>query len=179
MYRDNAHATGHYISEALALCPRNRSDEDAVQCAISTAYYTVGSIANDEQGSPYPVDSPPQLIYELGLQKIAAVLKIYDDIAQYKAEFSGADLKRFAFNEVSRQGDTRYITAESGQQRTDMTYGLADYYGFKTGELVTDDAHSVKVMRIDGADELDWLLTLGAVVHTEDGESLHKGDLQH
>jgi len=34
-------------------------------------------------------------------------------------------------------------------------------------------------MRIDGADELDWLLTLGAVVHTEDGESLHKGDLQH
>jgi len=62
----------------LRFCPRNRSDEDAVQCAISTAYYTVGSIANDEQGSPYPVDSPPQLIYELGLQKIAAVLKIYD-----------------------------------------------------------------------------------------------------
>jgi hypothetical protein len=27
----------------------------------------------------------------------------------------------------------------------------------------------------DGADELNWLLTLGAVVRTEDGESLRKG----
>jgi hypothetical protein len=33
-------------------------------------------------------------------------------------------------------------------------------------------------MRIDNADELDWLLTLGAVVRTEDGESLHKGETQ-
>jgi len=178
MYHDASHATGHYVSEALGLCPRNRSDADAVQCAIATAYYTVGSIANDEQGSPYPVDSPPQLIYELGLKKIAAVLHVYDDIAQYKAKFAGADLKRFAFNEVSRQGEFRYITAEAGQS-TDMTYPLADFYGFKTGELVTEDARSVKVMRIDGDDELDWLLTLGAVVRTEDGASLHKGDFQH
>ena len=50
-------------------------------------------------------------------------------IAQYKAQFSAADLSRFAFNEVS--------------------------------------------------DELDWLLTLGAVVRTEDGESLRKGDTLH
>ncbi len=27
--------------------------------------------------------------------------------------------------------------------RTDATYGLADYYGFKTGELVTDDQRNV------------------------------------
>jgi hypothetical protein len=179
MYHDRNHATGHYISDALALCPQNRSDQDAVKCAISTAYYTVGSVANDEQGSPYPVDSPPQLIYELGLKKIEAVLRTYDDIAHYKAQFAGADLSRFAFNEISRHGDSRYIRAESGSgQQTDMTYPLADYYGFKAGELVTEDARSVKVMRIDGADELDWLLTLGAVVRTEDGESLRKGDLQ-
>jgi hypothetical protein len=56
-----------------------------------------------------------------------------------------------------------------------MTHRLADFYGFKTGELSTDDQHNVTVMRIDGADELDWLLTLGAVVRTEDGESLSKG----
>jgi len=178
MYHDSAHATGHYVSDALALCPRNRNDADAVQCAIATAYYTVGSVTNDEQGSPYSVDSPPQLIYELGLKKIGTVLRVYDDMAHYKAQFTGADLSRFAFNEVSRAGDTRYITAEGGQQRMDMTYPLADFYGFKTGELVTEDARSVKVMRIDGADELDWLLTLGAVVRTEDGESLRKGELR-
>jgi hypothetical protein len=178
MFRDAGHATGHYVSDSLALCPRNRSDADAVQCSIATAYYTVGSISNDEQGSPYPVDSPPQLIYELGVKKIASLLHVYDDIAQYKAGFKGADLKRFAFNEVSRNGDSRYITAEAGQS-TDMTYPLADFYGFKTGELVTEDARSVKVMRIDGDEELDWLLTLGAVVHTEDGESLRKGEQEH
>lgn len=178
MFHDASHATGHYVSDALGLCPRNRNDDDAVQCAIATAYYTVGSIANDEAGSPYPVDSPPQLIYELGVKKIAAVLHVYDNIAQYKAQFSGADLKRFAFNEVSHTGETRYITAEADQSM-DMTYRLADYYGFKTGEFVTEDARSVKVMRIDNDDELDWLLTLGAVVRTEDGESLHKGELQH
>ncbi len=178
MYHDTSHATGHYISDALELCSRNRSDADAVQCAVATAYYTVGSISNDEQGSPYPVDSAPQLIHALGVKKIAAVLHVYDDIAQYKAEFTGADLSRFAFNEVSRKGESRYITAEAGKSM-DMTHRLADFYGFKTGELVTEDARSVKVMRIDGDDELDWLLTLGAVVHTEDGKSLHKGELQH
>jgi hypothetical protein len=181
MFRDASHATGHYVSDALALCPRNRDDADAVQCAVVTAYYTVGSIANDEAGSPYPVDAPPQLIYELGLKKIAGLLHVYDNIAQYKAEFTGADLKRFAFNEVSHKGESRYITAgaDQSQQSFDMTYRLADFYGFKTGELVTEDAHNVKVMRIDGDEELDWLLTLGAVVHTEDGESLRKGEAQH
>lgn len=69
MYRDPNHATGHYVSEALALCHHNRDDFDAVQCAIVTAYYTIGSLANDEQGSPYAVDSKPELIYELGFRK--------------------------------------------------------------------------------------------------------------
>ena len=32
----------------------------------------------------------------------------------------------------------------------------------------------IEVLRIDGPDELDWLLTLGAVVRTEDGESVRK-----
>jgi hypothetical protein len=178
MYRDPNHATGHYVSDALALCRQNRSDADAVQCAIATAYYTVGSLANDEQGSPYAVDSKPELIYELGVQKVAQTLRVYQSIAQYKAQFSGADLSRFAFNEISRHGDSRYITAVSGQQ-TDTTYRLADYYGFKTGELVTDDRRNVTALRIDGPDELDWLLTLGAVVRTEDGESLRKGDTRH
>ncbi len=178
MYRDPNHATGHYVSDALALCHEDRSDADAVQCAIATAYYTVGSLANDEQGSPYAVDSNPELIYELGVHKVAQTIRVYQNIAQYKAQFSGADLSRFAFNEVSRDGQSRYITAISGQ-RTDTTYGLADYYGFKTGELVTDDRRNVTAMRIDGADELDWLLTLGAVVRTEDGEFLRKGDTQH
>jgi hypothetical protein len=180
MYHDEAHATGRFVSNALELCPRNHNDADAVQCAIATAYYTVGSISNVEQGSPYAVDSAPRLVYELGVQKIGKLMRVYDDIAQYKSEFAGLDLSRFAFNEVSRRGDSRYITAESESgQRTDMTYRLADYYGFKTGDLVTEDSRSVKVMRIDGADELDWLLTLGAVVRTEDGESLRKGELQH
>jgi hypothetical protein len=178
MYRDPNHATGHYVSDALALCHEDRSDADAVQCAIATAYYTIGSLANDEQGSPYAVDSNPELIYELGVHKVAQTIRVYQNIAQYKAQFSGADLSRFAFNEVSRDGQSRYITAISGQ-RTDTTYGLADYYGFKTGELVTDDRRNVTAMRIDGADELDWLLTLGAVVRTEDGEFLRKGDTQH
>jgi hypothetical protein len=104
MYRDPNHATGHYVSDAPALCHHNRDDSDAVQCAIATAYYTVGGLADD----------------------------------QYKAQFCGADLSRFAFNEVSRHGNSRYITV-AGSQHTDATYGLADYYGFKTGELVTDD----------------------------------------
>jgi hypothetical protein len=175
VYRDPNHATGHYVSDALGLCQQNRSDSDAVRCAIATAYYTVGSLANDEQGSPYAVDSNPELIYELGLQQVGRTMRVYQDIAQYKARFSGADLSRFAFNEVFRRGNSRYITAVSSQH-TDTTYGLADYYGFKTGELVTDDKRNVTALRIDGADELDWLLTLGAVVHTEDGESLRKGD---
>jgi hypothetical protein len=177
LYHDAAHATGHYVSDALALCRHNRTDADAVQCAISTAYYTSGSLANDEQGSPYTVDSAPELIYELGVQKTSHAMRVYDNIAQYKAQFAGADLRRFTFNEVSRNGDSRYITAEAGQL-TDMTHRLADFYGFKTGELSTDDQRNVTVMRIDGADELDWLLTLGAVVRTEDGESLRKGDAQ-
>jgi hypothetical protein len=178
MYRDPNHATGHYVSNALDLCHQNRTDADAVQCAIATAYYTVGSLANDEQGSPYAVDSKPELIYELGVHKVAQTIRVYQNIAEYKAQFSGADLSRFAFNEVSRDGQSRYITAVSGQQ-TDTTYRLADYYGFKTGELVTDDQRNVTALRIDGPDELDWLLTLGAVVHTEDGESLRKGDAPH
>jgi hypothetical protein len=178
VYRDPNHATGHYVSEALALCHQNRTDADAVQCAVATAYYTVGSLSNDEQGSPYAVDSKPELAYELGVQKMAQSMRVYQNIAQYKAQFSGADLSRFAFNEVSRVGQSRYITAASSQH-TDTTHGLADYYGFKTGELVTEDQRNVTALRIDGADELDWLLTLGAVVHTEDGESLRKGDAQH
>jgi len=175
MYHDGGHATGHYVSDALGLCQNNHSDADAVQCAIATAYYTVGSLANDEKGAVFSVDSPPQLIHELGVQKMASVMRVYDDIAQYKAQFSGADLSRFAFNEVSHRGETRYITAESGQN-TDMTYRLADFYGFKTGEVVTRDARNVTVLRVDNADELDWLLTLGAVVRSEDGVSLRKGD---
>ena len=179
MYRDPNHATGHYVSDALALCHHNRDDSDAVQCAIATAYYAVGSLANDEQGSPYAVDSKPELIYELGIQKVAQTMRMYESIAQYKAQFAGADLRRFAFNEVSRDGQSRYITAVSSQQHADATRGLADYYGFKTGELVTDDQRNVTTLRVDGPDELDWLLTLGAVVHTEDGESLRKGDARY
>jgi len=179
MYRDPNHATGHYVSDALALCHHNRDDSDAVQCAIANAYYTLGSLANDEQESPYAIDSKPELIYELGVQKVAQTVHVYQSIAQYKAQFAGADLRRFAFNEVSRDGQSRYITAVSNQRHTDATHGLADYYGFKTGELVTDDQRNVTALRIDGADELDWLLTLGAVVHTEDGESLRKGDARH
>ena len=175
VYRDPNHATGHYVSDALALCRRNRTDADAVQCAVTTAYYTVGSLANDEQGSPYSVDSKPELIAEIGYQKVAQTMRVYQSIAQYKAQFSGADLSRFAFNEIFRRGNSRYITAVSSQH-TDTTHGLADYYGFKTGELVTDDQRNVTALRIDGADELDWLLTLGAVVRTEDGNSLRKGD---
>jgi len=174
MYRDPNHATGHYVSEALALCHDNRDDSDAVQCAIATAYYTVGSLANDEQGSPYAVDSKPELIYELGVKKASRTMRVYQDIAQYKAQFCGADLDRFAFNEVYRHGQSRYITAVSRQQHTDTTRGLADYYGFKTGELVTDDQRNVTALRVDGPDELDWLLTLGAVVRTEDGKSVRK-----
>jgi len=177
MVRDPNHATGHYVSNALALCRKNRTDSEAVQCAIATAYYTVGSLANDEQGSPYPIDSAPQLLYELGVRKVAQTMHVYQNISQYKALFSGADLSRFAFNEVFRHGNSRYITAASSLHR-DTTYGLADYYGFKTGELVTDDQRNVTALRIDGADELDWLLTLGAVVRTEDGESLRKGDTE-
>ena len=75
-------------------------------------------------------------------------------------------------------GNSRYIAAVS-TQHTDTTYGLADYYGFRTGELATDDKRTVTALRIDGADELDWLLTLGAVVRTEDGKSLRKGDVPH
>jgi hypothetical protein len=178
VYRDHNHATGHYVSDALTLCHQNRTDADAVQCAIATAYYTVGSLSNDEQGSPYAVDSKPELVYELGVQKMAQSMHVYQNIAQYKAQFSGADLSRFAFNEVSRVGQSRYITAASSQHM-DTTHGLADYYGFKTGELVTEDQRNVTALRIDSADELDWLLTLGAVVRTEDGESLRKGDAQH
>ena len=66
------------------------------------------------------------------------------------AQFSGADLSRFAFNEVFRRGNSRYIAAVS-TQHTDTTYGLADYYGFRTGELATDDKRTVTALRIDHA----------------------------
>jgi hypothetical protein len=178
MYADYAHATGHYLPDALSLCRRNRKDADAVRCAINAAYFTVGNLVNDERGAPYPVDSQPQMFFEMGRNHITEIMRVYDDIAQYKSQFSGADLSRFAFIEVSRNGDRRYITAATGQ-KMDTTYRLADYYGFKTGELVTDDERNVTVLRIDGDDELDWLLTLGAVVHTEDGESLRKGGPGH
>ena len=102
-------------------------------------------------------------------------MRVHQDIAQYKAQFSGADQGRFALNEVYRHGQSRHITAVS-IRRTDTTHGLADYYGFKTGELVTDDQRNVTALRIDGPDELNWPLTLGAVVCTEGGESLRKGN---
>lgn len=174
VYGDRAHATGHYLSDGMRLCERNRDDADAVRCAIAIAYYTVGSIANDESGSAIPVEAAPRLKYELGLRKVEQQMKVYDNIVQYKEHFAGADLRGFAFNEVSRNGESRYITAQASRS-TDMTYRLADFYGFRTGELTTDDSHNVTVMRIDGAEELDWLLTLGAVVQTEDGDSLRKG----
>jgi hypothetical protein len=174
MMRDPNHATGHYVSSALALCPQNRSDADAVKCAVTAAYFTVGSLANDAQGSPYPVDSPPELIYELGVQTVTRNMRVYRDLAEYQAQFSGADLRRFAFREVSRQGQSRYIAAV-GESHTDATYRLADYYGFRTGELVTEDRRSVRALRIDGPEEFDWLLTLGAVVRTEGGQSVRKG----
>lgn len=178
IYRDANHATGHYVSASLELCSRNRTDADAVQCALATAYYTMGSLANDERGSPYPVDSKPQLIYELGLREVTQTMHVYPSIRQYKASFAGADLSHFAFNEISRHGDSRYIIAV-GSQQTDSTYSLADYYGFKTGKLVTDDHRDLTALRIDGEDELDWLLTLGAVVRTEDGETLSKHNFGH
>jgi len=178
IYRDPNHATGRYASDSLKLCARNRTDADAVECSIATAYYTVGSLANVEQGSPYSVDADPQRIYELGLKKVAQSMHVYPNIAEYKASFSGADLSRFTFSEVSRNGDSRYITAKSGPG-TDTTYGLADYYGFKTGKVITDDHRNLTALRIDGPDELDWLLTLGAVVRTEDGTYLRKDSSTH
>jgi len=176
LYRDPHHATGHYVSDSLALCHRNLDDRDAVQCAIATAYYTVGSLANDARGSPYAVDSIPEFFYELGVQTVNKTIRVYESIAQYKARFSGADLSRYAFDQISRDGDSRYITAISSAQHIDATRELADYYGFRMGEVVTDDQLHVTALRIDGAEELDWLLTLGAVVRTEDGESLRKGN---
>jgi hypothetical protein len=175
MYGDYGHATGHYLPDALSLCRRNRSDSDAIHCAIAAAYFVVGNLVNDEQGDSRAVDSAPRLFYELGRTRISEKMKVYDDITQYKAQFSGADLSRYKFLEVSRNGERRYITVATRQQM-DTTYRLADYYGFKTGELVTDDQRNVTVLRIDSKDELDWLLTLGAVVRTEEGESLRKGE---
>jgi len=174
VFRDTAHATGRYVSEALRLCPYNRNDADAVQCAIATAYFTVGRISTDEQGALLALDSAPELVYELGMHRVAQTVKLYDDIAHFNAQFSGRDLSRFAFKEVSHHGDTRYIIAESRAQG-DATHSLADYYGFRTGELITDDRRKLTAMRIDGDAELDWLLTLGAVILAEDGESLRKG----
>jgi hypothetical protein len=176
MYRDPNHATGHYVSGSLPLCHRNLNERDAVQCAIVTAYYTVGSLANDAGGSPYAVDSNPQLFYELGVDTVNKSIRVYENIAQYKARFSGADLSRYAFDQISRDGESRYITAVSSTRHADATRDLADYYGFRMGEMVTDDQQLVTALRIDGADELDWLLTLGAVVRTEDGGSLRKLD---
>ena len=48
----------------------------------------------------------------------------------------------------------------TNRDRHTQSHRLADFYGFKTGELFTDGRRNVTVMRIDGADELDWLLTL-------------------
>ena len=174
VFRDTAHTTGRYVSEGLRLCHYNRNDADAVQCAIATAYFTVGRISTDEQGAPFPLDSAPEFIYELGMHKVAQTVKLYDDIAHYKAQFYGEDLSRFDFKEVSHRGDTRYITADT-RQEGDATYRLADYYGFRTGELVTDDRRNVTAIRIDDDTQLDWLLTLGAVIRTKDGEFLRKG----
>jgi hypothetical protein len=41
---------------------------------------TVGSLANDEQGFPYAVDSKPELIYELGVQKVAQTMRVYRNV---------------------------------------------------------------------------------------------------
>jgi len=45
--------------------------------------------------------------------------------------------------------------------------------------LITDDHRNLTALRIDGPDDLDWLLTLGAVVHTEDGNYLRKDGSVH
>lgn len=177
-YRDPSHATGHYVSGGLGLCQQNRSDADAVECAVSVAYFTVGSLVNDELGSPYSVDAAPGLIQDLGVKKMDGLMQVYRDIAEYKARFRGGDLSRYSFKEISRDGQSRYITAATGRQ-TDSTFGLADYYGLKAGELSTDGSGKVIALRVDGPDELDWLLTLGAVVRTEDGQSLSKASAGH
>ena len=60
-------------------------------------------IASDAMvGTREAVDPKAELVYELGVQKMAQSMCVYQNIAQYKAQFSGADLSRFAFNEVSR-----------------------------------------------------------------------------
>jgi hypothetical protein len=56
-----------------------------------------------------------------------------------------------------------------------VTCRLADFYGFKAGEVIIDDRRNVAALRIDSADELDGLLTLGSVVRVEEGKSLRKG----
>jgi len=77
----------------------------------------------------------PELIYELGVHKVAQTIRVYQNIAEYKRSFP-APTKSLAFTGL-RDGQSRYITAVSGQQTTHVSTGRL--LRFKTGELVTDD----------------------------------------
>jgi hypothetical protein len=172
-FRDLGHASGYYLTQAFSLCDDNATDADAVRCAIVAAYYTVGSIALDAGSESLQASPDAAEVYRMGQQRIAQTMRVFDSIAEYKAEFAGADLSRFDFREVSHHGGTRYIVAALASDAA-ATYKLADFYGFKTGELSAGDRR-VTVMRIDGDEEFDWLLTLGAVVKLEDGDAVRKG----
>jgi NAD(P)-dependent dehydrogenase (short-subunit alcohol dehydrogenase family) len=112
-------AVSHAASEQ-AMCSRRalRSNPPfwsaAAPLVLRAGVVWLALIASEAMaGTLEAVDSKPEPVYELGAQKLAQSMRVYQNIAQCKAQFSGADLSRFAFNEVSRVGQSRYITVHT------------------------------------------------------------------
>jgi len=170
---DQSHATGGLLPQALAQCRANATDDDAVHCALDAAYLAVGALApegRDHESMP-DRDLAGELT-RLGQTVIGKEVRVYDSLEGYRRDFAGADVAAFEFRELERDGDSIYLSAEASGRR-DVARRIADFYGLRVGELL-DGGRTVTALRLDGRDELDWLLTLGAVVTTRDGSRLRK-----
>jgi len=113
-----------------------------VQCAIATAYYTVAASRTTNRIA-VPVDSPPQLIYELGLKKDRGRLENTTTTSPSTGRVQRRGPEAVRVQRGFAPGRYALHHAESGQQRTDMTYGWPTTTASRP-ELVTYDAHSVR-----------------------------------
>jgi len=102
-------------------------------------------------------------------------IRVYQNIAEYKAPVSA----RLVASPSTRSLPPTVSRATSrGQRPADRpTYRLADYYGFKTGELAPTT--SAMSRRCVSRSERTRLAADARSRAHEDGESLRKGDAPH
>jgi len=134
--------------------PQTATVPTAVQCAIATRLLHGRQLANDEQGSPYAVDSTGTHL-RTGVQKVAQTMRVYQNIGQYKAQFAGADLRRFALQRVLQ----RWSIALHHRGEQPAAYGrnarLGRLLRVQTGEL--SPTTSATSPRCASTVQMNWL----------------------